>query len=157
MSSSTTFAEGSQASAVPLFEYFLADNDSFQKIPLTVPLIFRPDRAGTWLASFALPPSLFPTPNRAPGIIPNTDLMLEPFADPQAPNAGRLVAAYLFYTIDVATEADYTAACKSLDAALPSLGLVPVAGAWSEAWVTYSTKEMVGNMVNECWREVTSS
>jgi hypothetical protein len=83
--------------------------------------------------------------------------MLEPFADPQAPNAGRLVAAYLFYTIDVATEADYTAACKNLDAALPSLGLVPVAGAWSEAWVTYSTKEMVGNMVNECWREVTSS
>jgi hypothetical protein len=157
MSAPTTFAEGSLASSVPVFEYLLGDNDSFEKIPLTVPLIFRPDRAGTWLASFALPLSSFPTPTKAPGIVPNSDLLLEPFADTQTPIAGRLIAAYTFYTINVADEADYTAACKSLDAALPSLGLVPVAGAWSEAWVTYSTREMVGNMINECWREVTSS
>jgi hypothetical protein len=52
MSAPTVFAEGSAASATPVFEYFLSDNDEFVKIPLTVPLIFRTDPAGTWLASF---------------------------------------------------------------------------------------------------------
>ena len=154
MSSATTFAEGSQASSVPVFEYFLSDNGEFKKVPFTVPLIFRPDRAGTWLASFALPLSLYPTPSKAPEILPGSDLLLEPFADPQTPNSGRLVASFTFYTIQVATEADYVEACKSLDAALPALGFVPVAGSWREAWVTFSTNEMVGNMINECWREV---
>ena len=154
MSAPTDFATGSLASAVPVFEYFLADNGSFQKIPLTVPLIFRPSPAGTWLASFALPLSLFPSPSRAPQILPNSDLLLERFAPPQAPAAGRLLAAYTFYTVQVAAQADYEAACASLSAALPGLGLAPVPGAWREAWVTYSTREMVGNMVNECWVEV---
>jgi len=155
MSAATTFAEGSLASSVPLFEYFLSDNGSFEKIPLTVPLIFRPSKAGTWLASFALPTSVYPIPSNAPEIIPGSDLLLESFSDPSDPTSGRLIAAYTFYSIQLATEDDYDAACKSLDAELPALGFVQVAdSAWSESRVTYSTKEMVGNMINECWREV---
>ena len=73
------------------------------------------------------------------------------------PSAGRTVAAYVFYTINIAVEADYVAACSALEAALPSMGLLPVAGAWREAWVTYSAMAMVGDMANECWIEVTSS
>jgi hypothetical protein len=154
MSAPTSYAEGSVASATPVFEYFLSDNGEFTKIPFTVPLIFRPSPAGTWTASFALPLSLFPTPAKAPDILPGSDLLLEPFAPPQAPSAGRLIAALTFYTIQVAAQEDYEAACASLSAALPGLGLAPVAGAWREVWVTYSTKEMVGDMVNECWVEV---
>ena len=156
MSAATTFAEGSVASARPVFEFFESDNGSFERIPLTVPLIFRPAPAGTWLASFALPPSLFPTPAKAPEILPGSDLLLETFSPPQAPTAGRLLAAYTFYTIQLAVQADYEAACASLTAALPALGLTPVGSAWAEAWVTYSTMEMVGNMINECWLEVTT-
>lgn len=157
MSAATSFALGSLASAEPVFEYFGADNDKFEKIPLTVPMIFRPAPTGTWLASFALPPSLFPSPSSAPGIIPNSDLLLEPLAPPQAPASGRLLAAYTFYTIQVATQADYEACAASLAAALPAMGLAPVAGAWAQAWVTYSTREMVGDMVNECWSEVSAA
>ena len=157
MSAATSFALGSLASAVPVFEYFGEDNDKFEKIPLTVPMIFRPAPTGTWLASFALPPSLFPSPSSAPGIIPNSDLLLEPLAPPQAPASGRLLAAYTFYTIQVATQADYTACAASLAAALPAMDLAPVAGAWAQAWVTYSTREVVGDMVNECWSEFTAA
>ena len=156
MSAFTNFSAGSQASAVPLFEYFLSDNESFQKIPLTAPLIFRPDPAGTWLASFALPTSKIPAAASAPGILPGTDLRLEEFAAP-APGVGRTVAAYPFYTINVAQQADYEAACAALSAALPALGLAPVAGAWREAWVAWSAKAMVGDMANECWIEVSTS
>ncbi len=156
MSAYTNFSTGSAASAVPLFEYFLMDNGSFQKIPLTVPLIFRPDPAGTWLASFALPTSKYPAAASAPSILPGSDLLLEEFAPP-APAAGRTVATYLFYTIAEAVQADYEGACAALAAGLPALGLAPVAGAWREAWVTYSTRAMVGDMKNECWMEVASN
>ena len=155
MSAATNFSAGSTASAAPVFEYFLSDNDRFTKIPLTVPLIFRPDPAGTWLASFALPTSVFPAASAAPGIIPGTDARFEEFS--AAPGAGRLLAALVFYTIEVATEADFERACGALQAALPGLGLAPVEGAWREAWVAYSPLAMVGDMANECWVEVTQT
>ncbi len=152
MSAPTNFSVGSVASAVPVFEYFLSDNDHFQKIPLTVPLIFRPDAAGTWLTSFALPTSVFSSAAAAPGFIPGTDARFEEFS--ASPKTGRLIAALTFWTIQEAQEGDYSAACAKLSAALPGLSLQPVQSAWSEAWVTYSTREMVGLMVNECWMEV---
>lgn len=152
MSAETNFSTGSLASAVPVFEYFLSDNDSFKKIPLTVPLIFRPDPAGTWLSSFALPTSQYPAASSAPGIIPRSDLRFEEFAP--SPGAGRQVAAYTFYTIEMAGQADYEGACAALEAALPGMGLSPVSGAWRQAWVTYSPMAMVGDMVSECWVEV---
>ena len=154
MSAATDFAAGSVASATPVFLYFGSDNDEFEKIPLTVPLIFRPDPAGTWLASFALPTSKYATPASAPGIIPGSDLLLEAFSPAGNATAGRSIAAYLFYTIQLATQGDYAKACASLEAALPGLGLAPVEGAWREAWVTYSTQAIVGDRINECWVEV---
>ena len=155
MSAVTNFSEGAAASAVPLFEYFLMDNGSFAKIPLTVPLIFRPSPAGTWLASFALPTSVYPSASAAPSILPRSDLRFEELA--AAPGAGRTIAALPFYTIDVAAQADYARACSALEAALPGMGLAPVEGAWREAWVTYSPLAMVGDMASECWVEVQGS
>ena len=155
MSAPTNFSAGSVASAVPVFEYFLSDNGEFTKIPLTVPLIFRPDPAGTWLTSFALPTSVYPTASSAPSIIPGADLRFEEFS--ASPGTGRIIAAYTFYTINLAVESDYTAACDALEAALPGMGLTPVAGAWREAWVAYSAEAMVGDMANECWVEVQQS
>ena len=152
MSAPTNFSAGSVASATPVFEYFLSDNGSFTKVPLTVPLIFRPDPAGTWLSSFALPTSVYPTASSAPSIIPGSDLRFEEFSP--SPSAGRTVAALTFYTINVATQADYVKACGALEEALPGLGLSPVAGAWRQAWVAYSPMAMVGDMANECWVEV---
>ena len=154
MSAATDFATGSAASATPLFQYFESDNDEFVRIPLTVPLIFRPDPAGTWLASFALPTSKYATPAAAPGVVPGSDLLLEGFSPAGNATGGREVAAYLFYTIELATQADYERACAALEAALPALGLAPVEGAWREAWVTYSTQAIVGDRINECWIEV---
>lgn len=154
MSANTTFATGSVDSARPVFEYFGMGNDEFVKIPLTVPLIFRPDAAGTWLASFALPTSVYPSESKAPGILSGSDLLFEQFASVTAPAAGRLIAAYTFYTIELATQDDYAAACASLAAALPGMGAAPVEGAWREAWVTFSTQAIVGDRVNECWIEV---
>ena len=140
MSANTTFAGGSVASATPVFEYFLSDNDEFTKVPLTVPLIFRPDAAGTWLASFALPTSVYASASKAPGIVPGMDARFEEFA----PGAGgRTLAAWTFYTIQVATAADYAAACAQLADALPGMGLAPVDGAWRQAWVAYSPQAMV--------------
>jgi hypothetical protein len=153
MSSSSNFSVGSRSSSTPVFEYFLQDNDQFTKIPLTVPLIFRPDPAGTWLASFALPTSVFASAAKAPGIVPGMDARFEEFAQ----GAGRTLAALTFFTIQVATEADYVAACGELSDALPGMGLAPVDGAWRQAWVTYSAQAMVGDMVNECWIEVVAA
>ena len=153
MSANTTFAGGSVASATPVFEYFLSDNDEFVKIPLTVPLIFRPDPAGTWLASFALPTSVYASQDKAPGIVPGMDALFEEFSSPGS-TGGRTIAAWTFYTIQLATEADFSAACASLAAALPGMGLAPVDSNWREAWVTYSTQAVVGDMKNECWLEV---
>ena len=143
---------GSAASAVPVFEYFLSDNGAFTKIPLTVPLIFRPDPAGTWLSSFALPTSVYPTASAAPSIIRGTDARFEEFSP--APGVGRKVAALTFYTIQEAAQADIETACASLEAALPAMGLTPVEGAWRVAWVAYTQLAMVGDMVSECWVEV---
>ena len=150
MSAPTNFSTGSLASAVPVFEYFLQDNGSFTKVPLTVPL-----PAGTWLSSFALPTSVYPTAASAPPILPRSDLRFEEFSS--APGAGRTIAALPFYTVNVAVEADYAGACAELEAALPGLGLTPLAGAWREAWVAYSPEAMVGDMTQECWIEVAPS
>lgn len=154
MSANTSFAAGSVASATPVFEYFLMDNDAFTKVPLTVPLIFRPDPAGTWLASFALPTSVYASAAKAPGIVPGMDALMEEFAPGKD---GRMIAAWTFYTIQLAKDVDYTAACASLTAALPGMGFAPVEGAWREAWVTYSTQAVVGDMINECWIEVAAT
>ena len=157
MSASTTFETGSVDSATPVFDYFLRDNGEFVTVPLTVPLIFRPDEAGTWLASFALPTSVYPSEATAPSIVSGSDLLFEQFSPSTAPQAGRLIAAYTFYTIQMATQDDYSAACASLMAALPSMGVTPVDGAWREAWVTYSTESIVGDRINECWFEVSNT
>lgn len=156
MSAATDFATGSVDSATPVFDYFLSDNDSFEKIPFTVPLICRPDPAGTWLASFALPTSKYANPASAPGIIPGSDLLLEGFSPAGNATGGRTIAAYLFFTIQLATQGDYASACARLEAALPGLGFAPVEGAWRQAWVTYSTQAIVGDRVNECWVEVSA-
>lgn len=155
MSTPTNFSVGSAASATPVFEYFLSDNGRFAKVPLTVPLIFRPDPAGTWLASFALPTSVYPTASAAPSILPRSDLRFEEFSS--TPAVGRTLAALTFYTINMAVQADFERACGTLEDALPGMGLTPIAGAWRVAWVAYSPEAMVGDMVNECWVEVQGS
>jgi hypothetical protein len=144
----TDFPTGSVESAAEVIAYFESYNDAFQKLPLTAPLIFRPAPTGTWIGSMALSTSTFPNPASAPGFVPTSDLLQESFGN-------RTIAAYLFYTIQLATQTDYAAACKSLATALPALGYTPVAGSpWAEAWVTYSTESIVGDRINECWMEV---
>lgn len=150
----TNFTTGSEASAAGAFQYFGGDNMAFERIPVTSPLIFRPAPTGTWLASIALPTSLIPKPAAAPAFTPGSDLLLEAWG-PSGSGPGRTIAAYQFYSIQLATAAQYAAACASLAAALPGMGYAPVPGSpWAEAWVTYSVEAIVGDRINECWAEV---
>ena len=130
-------------------DYFLYNNDRVEDIPLTTPLIWRPDPAGTWIASFALPPSMFRTVASAPGpTLPSTEL--EYFSN-------KRVAAFGFYSIELAVQGDYEAACTSLATWIQAQGLTPVPGDWQEAWVTYNTESQVGLRFNECWAEIPSN
>jgi hypothetical protein len=147
-STDTNFTTGSVQATGLTIDYFLYGNSAFDKIPLTTPLIFRPDPTGTWLASFALPPSSFPDPSKVPQPTINTaSTVLEPFSN-------KRIAAYLFYSIFLATQAQYATACASLSAWIKTNGLQVVSGEWEVAWVTYSTEGEVGLRTNECWMEV---
>lgn len=145
----TNFSAGSYQATGYTIDYFLYNNDRFQKIPLTTPLIFRPDSSGTWLATFALPPSKFRSIASAPGPT-NAATDLELFSN-------KRVAAYGFYSIEQAVEDDYVAACSALSSWLKQQGLEPVPGDWAEAWVTYNTVAQVGDRYNECWAEIPSA
>ena len=145
----TNFSAGSTQATGYTIDYFLYNNDRVEDIPLTTPLLWRPSSDGTWLASFALPPSKFKSVAAAPGPTnPVTDI--DVFAN-------KRVAAYGFYSIQLATEDDYAAACASLSSWLAGQGIVPVPGAWAEAWVTYNTLAQVGDRYNECWAEIPTS
>lgn len=114
-----------------------------------MPLIFRPDPAGTWVASLALPPSKY----RNPALVPqptNGATDLEIFSN-------KLVAVLGFYTINLAVEDDYLNACAKLSSWIAAHGFSPVPGEWSIAWVTYSTAGQIGDRFNECWVEVAAT
>lgn len=142
----TNFSAGSYQATGFTIDYFLYNNDKVEKIPLTTPLMWRPDRAGTWVATFALPPSKFKSVATAPGPT-NGATDIEVFAN-------KRVAAFGFYSVQLATEADYTAACNALSSWLSEEGLRPVPGDWEVAWVTYSPAAAVGDRYNECWAEI---
>lgn len=145
----TNFSAASVQATGFTIDYFLYNNDKVEKIPLTTPLIWRPDRAGTWVATFALPPSKFKSVAAAPGPT-NGATDIETFAN-------KRVAASGFYTALPATEADYAAACAALSSWLSGQGIQPVPGDWEVAWVTYSTEAQVGDRFNECWAEIPAS
>ena len=145
----TNFSAGSTQATGFTIDYFLYNNDKVEKIPLTTPLIWRPDQAGTWVATFALPASKFKSAATAPGPS-NGATDIDVFSN-------KRVAAYGFYTIELATEDDYAAACASLSSWLAGQSIVPVPGAWAEAWVTYNTLAQVGDRYNECWAEIPTS
>lgn len=145
----TNFSAASVQATGFTIDYFLYNNDKVVKIPLTTPLIWRPDSAGTWLATFALPPSKYKSVASAPGPT-NAATELELFTN-------KRVAAYGFYTIQQAVESDFAAACAALSSWLAAQSLTPVPGDWAEAWVTYNTVAQVGDRFNECWAEIPSA
>lgn len=142
----TNFSAGSYQATGYTLDYFLYNNNKFAKIPLTTPLIWRPDRAGTWVATFALPPSKFTSAVTAPGPT-NGATNIDVFSN-------KRVAAFGFYTIELATEEDYAVACASLSSWLTGQSIVPVPGVWETACVTYNTLAEIGDRYNECWAEI---
>jgi hypothetical protein len=147
-STDTNFTTGVFQATGLTIDYFEYENDAFDKIPLTTPLIIRPDPAGTWVTSFALPPSKFPDPSKVPGPTVNTpSTEIELFSI-------KRIAAYLFNSIYLVTQTQYEAACASLSAWIASNKYSVVAGEWQVAWVTYNTEGEVGLRTNECWMEV---
>ena len=142
----TNFSAGSTQATGYTLNYFLYNNNKVAKIPLTTPLIWRPDRAGTWVATFALPPSKFTSVETAPGPT-NGATNIDVFSN-------KRIAAFGFFTIQLATEDDYAAACASLSAWLAGQGIVPVPGVWEKAWVTHNTLAEIGDRYNECWAEI---
>jgi hypothetical protein len=147
-STDTNFTKGVFQATGQTIDYFLYENSAFDKIPLTTPLIIRPDPVGTWVASFALPPSKFPDPAKVPQPTINTaSTEIETFSN-------KRIAAYLFDSIYLATQAQYEAACASLSAWIASNKYSVVPGEWEVAWVTYNTEGEVGFRTNECWMEV---
>ena len=143
----TNFSAGSYQATGLTIAYFLGDNDKFETIPRTSPLMWRPDRAGTWVATFALPPSKFKTVVTAPEPTPDSATDIDVFAN-------KRVAAFGFYTVRQATETDYSAACAALSSWIEGHRLVPVPGDWEVAWVTYNPEADVGDRYNECWAEI---
>lgn len=141
------FAEGwaiqSQSATTEALEYFLGANSEGKKVPLTVPLIYRP-QGQTLLASLAIPTSVFPSAADAPR--PTAFSALEPFPAIR-------VAALTFVTPALASDVQYAFACGELQEVLALQGLAPVDGPWSEAWVTYSGRAAPVH-VNECWAQV---
>ena len=144
----TNFSAGSYQATGYTIDYFLYNNDRVEKIPLTTPLIFRPTRAGTWAAKFALPPSKISTKAQAPQPT-NPVTYIELFSN-------KRVASYSFFSDELATEEQYSAACAQLSTWLQGQGLTPVPGEWAVAWVTYSDAGQVGDRYNECWAEIAS-
>ena len=128
--------------------YFEGENSALRQVPRTVPLIFRPTTAGSGgglSASMALPTSVFPNPALAPK--PSS------FADVLEPFPAIRIAALSFETPQLATDIQYSFACGELQEILTLQGIAPVAGPWSQAWVTYSGRASA-TFVNECWIEV---
>lgn len=122
-------------------EYFVGANSAQTKIPLTVPLIYRPG-ATTLTGSLPLPTSLFLNPIYAPKpTYPGSKL--EPFP------AIRM-AAVTFSTTQLATDVEYSFACGALTQWLVEQGVSPAPGPWQQAWATYSTQSESPH-INECW------
>jgi hypothetical protein len=127
--------------------YFEGENSALRQVPRTVPLIFRPTTGsrGGLSASMALPTSVYPNPANAPRPSSFVDV-LEPFPAIR-------IAALSFQTPELATDIQYSFACGELQEILTLQGITPVAGPWSQAWVTYSGRASA-TFVNECWIEV---
>lgn len=127
-----------------LFYYFEGSNSADQKVPRTVPLIYRPQVNGDLKASMALPTSDFPNPEYAPK--PSYYDVAEPFPAIR-------IAALAFTTPAIATDVQYSFACGELLTLLAVEGVAPVAGPWSQAWVTYSARADKKHF-NACWMQV---
>lgn len=125
-------------------EYFVGANSVQTKIPLTVPLIYRPG-VSSLTGSLPLPTSLFRNPTYAPKpTYPGSKL--EPFPAIR-------VAAFTFSTPQLATDVEYSFACGALTEWLVEQSVNPVPGPWQQAWATYSTQSESPH-INECWIEV---
>lgn len=127
-----------------VLEYFTGANQKGQRVATTVPLIYRwPGGPAKILASMALPTSVFPDP----GLAPAPDVgVFEPFPPIR-------VLALSFVTAVAATDTDYALHCGEVAQKAADSGLTPVAGAWEQAWVTYSGRDAAQH-VNECWVQV---
>ena len=130
----------SESATSEMLYYFEGSNTAGAKVPLTVPLIYRP-QANTLLASMAIPTSDFPNPVFAPK--PSFYSVMEPFPAIR-------IAALSFETPALATDVQYSFACGELQEIVTLQGSVPVPGPWSQAWVTYSGRAASPH-VNECW------
>ena len=133
----------SQFATSEMLLYFEGTNMAEVKVPLTVPLIYRP-RGQALMASMAIPTSDFPNPAFAPK--PSVYSVLEPLPAIR-------IAALRFDTPALATDLQYAFACGELQEILTLQGITPVPGPWGQAWATYSTRDAPDH-VNECWAQV---
>ena len=134
----------SESATSEMLYYFEGSNSADAKVPLTVPLIYRPQANTNLLASMAIPTSDFPNPTYAPR--PSYFSILEPFPAIR-------IAALTFETPALATDIQYSFACGELQEILTLQGVAPVAGPWGQAWVTYSARAATPH-INECWMQV---
>lgn len=135
--------EDSNAATSEMFAYFDGTNTASQKIPTTVPMFYR-QQGNTFVSSMAIPTSAFPNPVYAPR--PSYMDTLEAFPS-------ITIAALAFNTSGLATNLEYAFACGELSQWIHTQGYTPVAGPWSQAWVTYSPKTASPH-VNECWTQI---
>ena len=134
----------SQSATLEMLYYFEGSNSAAKKVPLTVPLIYRSQANTNLLASMAIPTSDFPQPAFAPK--PSYFSVLEPFPAIR-------IASLSFDTPALATDLQYSFACGELQEILALQGISPVAGPWSQAWVTYSGRAATPH-INECWMAI---
>jgi hypothetical protein len=133
----------SQSATTEMLYYFEGANTAEAKVPLTVPLIYRPQASTALLASMAIPPLTFPTLRMPPG---------PPTTAPWSPSPP-FALTLAFETPALATDVEYSSACGELQEILTLQGIAPVAGLWRQAWVTYSGRTAAPH-VNECWMQV---
>ena len=138
-----TWSETSLQVVEELFYYFSGFNSANTKVPLTVPLIYRPTGPNL-MASMALPTSDYPNPALAPKASYYSEL--EPFPAIR-------IASLTFETPALATDLQYSFACGELQEILTLEGVAPVTGPWQQAWVTYSVRTASPH-INECWMQV---
>jgi len=141
--SGAPWATESAAATEEMLLYFEGNNYAGKRVPTTVPLIFRP-QASSLMASMAIPTSDYPSPAFAPR--PEFNSVLEPFPAIR-------IAALTFETAALATDLEYSFSCGELMEALTLLGITPVAGPWSQAWVTFSGRAASPH-INECWMAI---
>ena len=137
------WAQQSLDATTELLYYFEGSNRAGQRVPVTVPILYRPEGQNL-LASMALPTSLFPNSAFAPQ--PTAFSTFEPFPAIR-------IAALTFQTPALATDVDYAFACGELNEILTLEGIKRVTGPWAEAWATYSGRAAEVH-INECWMAV---